>query len=108
MFRKPRNIKVSKLLFLLNQICHNPSFRNHLFSTHLEEHDKTATQVCLRFLVQQNIVAIPRTSKEQRLAENAAIFDFSLSAAEMTEIAHLANRDGRIIDWAYAGRPQWD
>jgi len=72
------------------------------------EHDKTATQVCLRFLVQQDIVVIPRTSKEQRLAENAAIFDFSLSAAEMTEIAHLANRDGRIIDWAYAGRAQWD
>jgi diketogulonate reductase-like aldo/keto reductase len=72
------------------------------------KHGKTATQVCLRFLVQQGIAAIPRTSKEQRLAENAAIFDFSLSGAEMTEIAHLANRDGRIIDWAYSGRSQWD
>ena len=72
------------------------------------ERGKTAAQVCLRFLVQQDIVVIPRTSKEQRLAENAAIFDFSLSAAEMTEIAHLAHRDGRIIDWSYSGRSQWD
>ena len=72
------------------------------------ERGKTAAQVCLRFLVQQDIVVIPRTSKEQRLAENAAIFDFSLSAAEMTEIAHFAHRDGRIIDWAYSGRSQWD
>ena len=72
------------------------------------ERGKTAAQVCLRFLVQQDIVVIPRTSKEQRLAENAAIFDFSLSAAEMTEIAHLAHRDGRSIDWAYYGRSQWD
>jgi 2,5-diketo-D-gluconate reductase B len=71
-------------------------------------HRKTATQVCLRFLVQQDIVVIPRTSKEQRLTENAAIFDFSLSAAEMAEIARLAQRDGRIVDWAYSGRPQWD
>jgi 2,5-diketo-D-gluconate reductase B len=69
---------------------------------------KTAAQVCLRFLVQQEIVVIPRTSKEQRLAENAAIFDFSLSAAEMAEIARLAHRDGRIVDWAYSGRAQWD
>jgi 2,5-diketo-D-gluconate reductase B len=71
-------------------------------------HGKTAAQVCLRYLVQQEIVVIPRTSKEQRLAENAAIFDFTLSAAEMAEIAKLAHRDGRIIDWAYSGRAQWD
>jgi 2,5-diketo-D-gluconate reductase B len=71
-------------------------------------HGKTAAQVCLRFLVQQDIVVIPRTSKEQRLAENAAIFDFTLSAAEMKEIAALAHRDGRIVDWSYSGRAQWD
>jgi 2,5-diketo-D-gluconate reductase B len=71
-------------------------------------HGKTAAQVCLRYLVQREIVVIPRTSKEQRLAENAAIFDFTLSAAEMAEIAKLAHRDGRIIDWAYSGRAQWD
>jgi 2,5-diketo-D-gluconate reductase B len=71
-------------------------------------HGKTAAQVCLRFLVQQDIVVIPRTSKKQRLAENAAIFDFTLSAAEMKEIAALAHRDGRIVDWSYSGRAQWD
>src|SRR5215471_9374727 len=41
-------------------------------------HKKTAAQVCLRFLVQQNILVIPRTSKVERLAENAALFDFAL------------------------------
>jgi diketogulonate reductase-like aldo/keto reductase len=71
-------------------------------------HGKTAAQVCLRFLVQHGIVVIPRTSKEKRLSENAAIFDFSLSAAEMAEIGKLARRDGRIIDWSYSGRAQWD
>jgi 2,5-diketo-D-gluconate reductase B len=71
-------------------------------------HGKTAAQVCLRFLAQQEIVVIPRTSKEARLAENAAIFDFALSAAEMKEIAALAHRDGRVVDWSYSGRMQWD
>ena len=69
---------------------------------------KTAAQVCLRFLVQQEIVVIPRTSKEQRLSENAGVFDFALSAAQMREIAGLAHRDGRIVDWSYSGRAQWD
>jgi diketogulonate reductase-like aldo/keto reductase len=71
-------------------------------------HGKTAAQVCLRYLVQQDIVVIPRTSKEKRLAENASVFDFTLGAAEMKEIAGLARRDGRVVDWSYSGRMQWD
>ena len=69
-------------------------------------HGKTAAQVCLRFLVQQGIIVIPRTSKSQRLAENFAIFDFALTPAEMKEIAALASRRGRIVTWG--GSPQWD
>jgi diketogulonate reductase-like aldo/keto reductase len=71
-------------------------------------HGKTAAQVSLRFLVQQDIVVIPRTSKLERLSENSAIFDFVLSEMEMAEIAALAHRDGRLIDWAFSGRPKWD
>jgi 2,5-diketo-D-gluconate reductase B len=71
-------------------------------------HKKTAAQVCLRFLVQQNIVVIPRTSKVERLAENAAIFDFALSAPEMASIAALAHRDGRLVNFSFSGRPSWD
>jgi len=69
-------------------------------------HGKSAAQVCLRFLVQQQIAVIPRTSKIERLAENAAIFNFTLSAAEMAEIAGLAHRGGRLLDWAFSGRPK--
>jgi 2,5-diketo-D-gluconate reductase B len=71
-------------------------------------HGKTAAQVSLRFLVQQGIVVIPRTSRLERLSENLAIFDFELSESEMAEIARLAHRDGRIVDYAYSGSPQWD
>jgi 2,5-diketo-D-gluconate reductase B len=73
-----------------------------------QSHGKTAAQVSLRFLVQQKIVVIPRTSRVERLSENFAIFDFELSAAEMKEIAAIAHPDGRIVDYAYSGSPQWD
>ena len=71
-------------------------------------HKKTAAQICLRYLVQQSIVVIPRTSKVERLSENAAIFDFTLSAGEMAEIAALASRGGRIVYFAFSGDPKWD
>ncbi|MEI7805183.1 MAG: aldo/keto reductase [Hyphomicrobiales bacterium] len=67
---------------------------------------KTAAQVCLRWLTQQDIIVIPRTSRIERLSENFAIFDFELSAAEMKEIAGLARNGGRIVDWNWS--PKWD
>jgi diketogulonate reductase-like aldo/keto reductase len=71
-------------------------------------HNKTAAQICLRYLVQQDIVVIPRTSKLERLSENAALFDFTLGKDEMDEIAALAHHDGRIVDWSYSGSAKWD
>ena len=69
-------------------------------------HGKTAAQVCLRWLTQQGIVVIPRTSKIERLEENFDILNFDLSDAEMKEIAGLARKGGRIVDWSWS--PKWD
>lgn len=71
-----------------------------------QAHGKSAPQVCLRWLVQQGIVVIPRTSKVERLAENIALFDFALSEDEMNEIAGLGGRKRRLVDWAFS--PKWD
>ena len=71
-------------------------------------HGKTAAQVSLRYLVQQQIAVIPRTSRIERLTENFAIFDFRLSEAEMAGVAALARPGGRIVDYAYSGSPKWD
>jgi diketogulonate reductase-like aldo/keto reductase len=69
-------------------------------------HGKSAAQVCLRWLTQQGIVVIPRTSKVERLAENFDILDIDLSDAEMKEIAGLGHSGGRIVDWSWS--PKWD
>jgi diketogulonate reductase-like aldo/keto reductase len=73
-----------------------------------KSHGKSAVQVSLRFLVQQDIAVIPRTSRPARLRENLSIFDFELSQTEMSEIAALGRRDGRLVDYSYSGSPQWD
>jgi 2,5-diketo-D-gluconate reductase B len=69
-------------------------------------HGKSAAQASLRWLVQQGIVVIPRTSKVERLEENLGLFDFALSEFEMAEIGRLARRGERIVDWTWS--PKWD
>lgn len=69
-------------------------------------HNKTAAQVSLRYLVQQGIVVIPRTSRMERLEENFALFDFALSDAEMQDIHRMSGRNDRIVDWTWS--PKWD
>ncbi len=62
-------------------------------------HGKTPGQVTLRWLIQQDVIAIPRTVKPERAAENFDIWDFELSAEEMQRIHALARPDGRLGDW---------
>jgi len=73
-----------------------------------QEHGKTAAQVCLRYLVQQDIVVIPRTAKIERLDSNATIFDFTLTDEEMQRVGRLAHPRGRVVNYSYSGTPHWD
>ena len=65
-----------------------------------EGHNKTAAQVTLRWILQKRIVTIPKSVHEERLHENADLFDFELSPAEMDAIDGLdsGQRIGRHPD----------
>ena len=68
---------------------------------------RTVAQVALRWLLQQQVAAIPRSSNPQRIAENINVFDFTLTDHEMKQIAALKKPDGRIAN--PAGRVgAWD
>jgi diketogulonate reductase-like aldo/keto reductase len=70
-------------------------------------HGKTPAQVVLRWHVQQpGVVAIPKSGNRQRIAENIAVFDFTLTDDEMRRISSLARPDGRMISPSFA--PAWD
>jgi diketogulonate reductase-like aldo/keto reductase len=71
-----------------------------------KKYGKSAAQVSLRYLVQQQIIPIPRTANPDHLAANLAVFDFTLSDAEMAEIAKLKRPDGRVVNPPHA--PKWD
>lgn len=71
-----------------------------------QNYGKTAAQVCLRWLIQQGVVAIPRTSKVERLSENIDVFNFRLADSEMDEIFAIGTRQGRITNFGFA--PKWD
>lgn len=71
-------------------------------------HGKSAAQVALRWLIQQNdVIALSKTAKLERLEENFAIFDFALSDNEMLTIGDLARPNGRIIS-PRGLAPDWD
>lgn len=72
-----------------------------------EAHGKNAGQVALRWLVQQpRVIAIPRSSQPERIAEFIAIDDFVLSDNEMARISELAHPTGRLVDFEFS--PRWD
>lgn len=55
-----------------------------------QKYGKTPAQILLRFLIQQGIIAIPKSVHENRIAENIGVFDFALTAEEQE---HLKNLD---------------
>lgn len=60
---------------------------------------KTASQVALRWLTQRGIVAIPKSSHKERMAQNLDIFDFSLTDDEMAQIATMNQHDTGVINF---------
>ena len=61
-------------------------------------HDKSPTQVVLRWHIQLGLVVIPRSSNPGRIAENIEVFDFELSNEEMTTITGLNRGDAEVTD----------
>lgn len=68
---------------------------NPVLQTIADNHGKSIAQVILRWDLQNGVVTIPKSTKEHRIVENAAIFDFELTAEEMQQINEL-NENHRV------------
>ena len=86
--------------------------RNNFFQTPLlleigAKYHKSAAQVALRFLLQKDVVIIPKSTHKERMQENFDIFDFALTDAEMTQIEGLdtgkslffSHHDPETVEW---------
>lgn len=78
--------------------------QNNLFSDPVltkigEKYDKTAAQVALRWLLQSDVIIIPKTVHKSRMEENLNLFDFTLDADDMEAIALLDTGHSLFLDY---------
>lgn len=67
----------------------NNFFQNEVLLQIGKVHNKSAAQTALRFLIQENVIVIPKSVHKERMEQNFDIFDFNLSAEEMEKIRQL-------------------
>ena len=90
----------------------NDIFKNALLRSIGEKHGKTIAQVIVRWLTQRGVVAIPKSVRPERMAENFNVLDFELTPDEMSSIATLDtgaslffdHRDPAMIKWLSEAR----
>jgi len=108
----------SKLLAAVRQrglafVAYCPLGRGRLFSDPVlaeiaQSRGRSIAQIALRWLMQQGLGAIPRSSNPQRIADNFKVFDFTLGDDEMRRISALRRATGRIANPAGRVSGGWD
>lgn len=85
----------------------NDYFNNPVLKKIGEKHKKSVAQVALRFLLQSDVILIPKSTHKNRMEENFNIFDFALDAGDMKEIESLdtgeslffSHYDPKTVEW---------
>ncbi len=85
----------------------NNLFHNAVLVEVAAKHGKSVGQVVLRWVIQRGVVALAKSVRKERMAENLAIFDFELDASDTAQIASLdtgtssffSHRDPAIVKW---------
>ncbi len=76
----------------------NDIFRNALLRSIAENHRKSVAQVIVRWLTQRGVVAIPKSVRKERMAENFNVFDFELTPDEMSAVATIDTGTSSFFD----------
>lgn len=85
----------------------NGLFSNELLQSIADKYGKSIAQVVLRWLFQRGIVAIPKSVRKERMAENFAIFDFELDHDDLASIATLDQRQSSFFDHCDPEKVKW-
>lgn len=85
----------------------NNIFHNEILSGIAEKYNKTVAQVILRWLAQRNVIAIPKSVRKERMAENFNIFDFELSSQDMEAIVVLDTNASLFFDHRDPAMVKW-
>ena len=82
-------------------------FENEVLLAIAQQHNKTVAQIILRWLIQRDIVAIPKTVHQERMVENFSVFDFELSPEDMDTILTLDKKVSSFFDHRDPGVAKW-
>ena len=83
------------------------TFDNPVIAEIAKKYGKTPAQIMLRWHIQRGVVVIPKSTHKERMAENLNVFDFTLTAEDMTAIAALdtetssffSHQDPKMVEW---------
>lgn len=82
-------------------------FDNAILTAIGKAHQKTTAQVMLRWLIQRGIVVIPKTTHYDRMLQNLAVFDFSLTKEEMKQIAAMDTHTSSFFSHTAPETVEW-
>lgn len=85
----------------------NDLFHNAVLHSIGENHGKSIAQVVVRWLTQRAVVAIPKSVRKERMAENFSVFDFELTEDEMRSIATLDTAKSSFCDHRDPAMVKW-
>ena len=85
----------------------NNIFQNELLLSIAAKHKNNVAQVILRWLLQRGIIAIPKTTRKERMIGNISVFDFELSRGEMTAITTLDTKTSSFLDHRNPEMVKW-
>ncbi|MCR6727763.1 aldo/keto reductase [Agrobacterium fabrum] len=85
----------------------NGLFTNGLLQSIGRKHGKSIAQVVLRWLIQRNIVAIPKSVRKERMAENFSVFDFELDQDDLAAIGTLDLKTSSFFDHRDPEKVKW-
>jgi len=77
----------------------NNMFGNEVLVSVAEKYNKSVAQVVLRWLVQRDVVVIPKSVRKERIVENFDIFNFELSADDIEQISALDTRETLFLSY---------
>jgi 2,5-diketo-D-gluconate reductase A len=85
----------------------NGLFTNELLAGIGDRYGKSIAQVVLRWMIQRNVVVIPKTVSPDRMAENLDVFDFTLTDDDMSRIATLDEGNSQFFDHRDPDMVRW-